>query len=273
MKNTFSKQLTATLCHEVMTPLNCIINVSSILLLSGQEVLTICNRLAGHSGGNAAHRREEAQLRDKIAMQMKMTHTMRASSTFMRLMLCSQMSSAKHQMKQLTIQFAPLEQTLDDFLREFVQPYVSQANQKNLKLTLKVANEFPSNMMTDWQVYSEILFHILANAFKFGKAGTQIHIRVVYCPLVRFPKPAQNVHPSSIGSVKSNQGLSSNRSVPPEATTLGFLMTEVLDFGSGIEASQFDSLFKTFNSVTDTYFKTNGIGLGLSTAAVLTQSL
>ena len=34
MKSNFTKQLTATLCHEVMTPLNCIINISDILKIS-----------------------------------------------------------------------------------------------------------------------------------------------------------------------------------------------------------------------------------------------
>lgn len=32
MKTNFSQQLTASLCHEVMTPLNCIVNVAEILL-------------------------------------------------------------------------------------------------------------------------------------------------------------------------------------------------------------------------------------------------
>ena len=31
LKHNFSKQLTSSLCHETMTPLNCIINVSEIL--------------------------------------------------------------------------------------------------------------------------------------------------------------------------------------------------------------------------------------------------
>ena len=40
MKKNFTQQLTASLCHEVMTPLNCIINITDILLfmaLSNKE--------------------------------------------------------------------------------------------------------------------------------------------------------------------------------------------------------------------------------------------
>jgi len=33
MQAEFSQKLTASLCHEIMTPLNCIINVSEILLM------------------------------------------------------------------------------------------------------------------------------------------------------------------------------------------------------------------------------------------------
>ena len=39
MKHTFSKQLTATLCHEVMTPLNSIINISGILQMTFMQNL------------------------------------------------------------------------------------------------------------------------------------------------------------------------------------------------------------------------------------------
>lgn len=37
MKDTFSKQLTASLCHEVMTPLNLIINGFDILRMNIHE--------------------------------------------------------------------------------------------------------------------------------------------------------------------------------------------------------------------------------------------
>ena len=39
MKHNFSKQLTATLCHEIKTPLNCIINSSDFLLMSCEAII------------------------------------------------------------------------------------------------------------------------------------------------------------------------------------------------------------------------------------------
>lgn len=36
LKHNFSQQLTASLCHEIMTPLNVIINISDMLLLQSK---------------------------------------------------------------------------------------------------------------------------------------------------------------------------------------------------------------------------------------------
>lgn len=41
MKTNFSQQLTASLCHEVMTPLNCIVNVADILLAEVSAAITL----------------------------------------------------------------------------------------------------------------------------------------------------------------------------------------------------------------------------------------
>ena len=41
LKDNFSKQLTATFCHEVMTPLNCIINISEFLRTSCNKVFKL----------------------------------------------------------------------------------------------------------------------------------------------------------------------------------------------------------------------------------------
>ena len=53
----------------------------------------------------------------------------------------------------------------------------------------------------------------------------------------------------------------------------GMLLTTITDHGYGIEQKEFKNLFTMFNSASESYFKTKGIGLGLSTAKVLTQAL
>lgn len=43
----------------------------------------------------------------------------------------------------------------------------------------------PRELYSDWQVYKEILFHIMQNSFKFSKDKGEIKITVVYCPFAR----------------------------------------------------------------------------------------
>ena len=44
LKGTYSKQLTASLCHEVLTPLNCINNTSTILGETSSSIIKECRR-------------------------------------------------------------------------------------------------------------------------------------------------------------------------------------------------------------------------------------
>ena len=51
---------------------------------------------------------------------------------------------------------------------------------------------------------------------------------------------------------------------------LGFLVTEVEDYGCGIDARDIGNLFSMFNAENADVLKTSGIGLGLTTAKQLT---
>ena len=74
MQAEFSQKLTASLCHEIMTPLNCIINVSEILLM--QSMMLKPKSLTS---------KEKKQLKK----QYRFIHSLASSAKFMRLMLCS----------------------------------------------------------------------------------------------------------------------------------------------------------------------------------------
>ena len=54
---------------------------------------------------------------------------------------------------------------------------------------------------------------------------------------------------------------------------LGYLLTVVEDSGCGIDRNEFGQLFTMFNDTSKSFFKTKGIGLGLTTAKILTQCL
>ena len=53
----------------------------------------------------------------------------------------------------------------------------------------------------------------------------------------------------------------------------GYLVTQVIDSGIGIEEKDMPRLFSTFNNTNQANFATQGIGLGLSTAKELCYSL
>lgn len=59
-------------------------------------------------------------------------------------------------------------------------------------------------------------------------------------------------------------GASSHR-----AEKRGYLLTQVIDSGNGIESRVLKQLFTTFNNPNTGVLKTQGIGIGLSTAKVL----
>ena len=48
-------------------------------------------------------------------------------------------------------------------------------------MTFQIKNKIPEEIYADWQIYTEILFHLIQNAFKFSKKGWEIKISVVYC--------------------------------------------------------------------------------------------
>ena len=54
---------------------------------------------------------------------------------------------------------------------------------------------------------------------------------------------------------------------------MGYLLTKVEDKGPCIKPKRLEKLFSMFNSRCSSFFKTEGIGLGLSTARILTSAL
>jgi len=104
MKHTFSKQLTASLCHEVMTPLNSILNISDFFLYN------IFNGI-----------------KTDPKTELQMATQLQSSSKFMHYMLSSQMSRMKHGLRQMMIKLEPHELPFAELLTEFVKPYLPQA--------------------------------------------------------------------------------------------------------------------------------------------------
>ena len=51
---------------------------------------------------------------------------------------------------------------------------------EELTIELIVANKIPNDIFTDWQIYSEVLFHLMQNAVKFSQKGGHIKLTVSF---------------------------------------------------------------------------------------------
>jgi len=66
---------------------------------------------------------------------------------------------------------------------------------------------------------------------------------------------------------------SSRRGSLQDHRQIGYLVTEVQDWGHGIEQKDIPKMFSMFNDEFEETNKTSGVGLGLSTARILTHAL
>jgi len=66
------------------------------------------------------------------------------------------------------------------FIDEFLKPYQVQAHKTQINLEFEIINKIPEHVCADWVLYSEILFHLIQNAFKFTPKGGQIKLRISY---------------------------------------------------------------------------------------------
>ena len=113
-----------------------------------------------------------------------------ASSKLMNLMTQSQLDHLKVQTNQLQIKCRMLKQpTIKAYLLETLRPFKFLLNNKNLSLkiddrtheninNLSSQNKINAFICTDFKIYEEILFHLMANACKFSPESSRIEIEV-----------------------------------------------------------------------------------------------
>jgi len=99
-----------------------------------------------------------------------------SSATVLSNMLLSQISLTKLDMKLLVSEFTSLKQPLSQMIHEFLKPFYLKITSQNINVEVIECNEIPDWACTDWNLYSQILFHILANAFKFSSSNGQVQL-------------------------------------------------------------------------------------------------
>ena len=173
----------------------------------------------------------------------------------MQKMFCSQLSCVKLCARQLMLQIEVLPGKIEQLILDFIKPWSQQSQLGEISIELLIGNEIPSKICADWDIYEQILFHIIQNAFKFSKKGGTIKLTLSYHPVDLVTNRRHNIADSLDDA--DNFG------------KFGFLVTEVEDFGSGIDKKDMADLFSMFNAEKADVLKTSGIGLGLTTAKSL----
>lgn len=83
-------------------------------------------------------------------------------------MIMSQMSQTKINMKMLMVEFQKPANSITKTVLEFLLPFTQLLQAKNLKVEVIEANYIPSWACTDWNLFAQILFHLVQNAIKFN---------------------------------------------------------------------------------------------------------
>ena len=79
----------------------------------------------------------------------------------MKLMICSQISCTRLRADQLQINMDPLNNSVQEFITQFMQPYMILAKRDQKRFSLELTNHIPSTICVDWTLYSEILYHLV----------------------------------------------------------------------------------------------------------------
>ena len=92
-------------------------------------------------------------------------------------LITSQMTHTKINMNQLMIQFECMpKNTLTEVVQSVIEPFRSQISSRGIKVVISEANQIPDWLHLDWQIYKEIMFHVVQNAVKFNSMDGSLQI-------------------------------------------------------------------------------------------------
>ncbi|MFL5361250.1 MAG: response regulator, partial [Myxococcales bacterium] len=217
----YKSEFLANMSHELRTPLNSLLILAK--LLSDNK---------------------DANLTDK---QVEYAKTIYASGGDLLSLINEILDLSKVEAGKMQIE--PRDIAIDDLQDFIVRNFRPVADQKNLALTVDIAENVPTHIRTDPQRLQQVLKNLLANAFKFTEQGT-VSVRVdAIQDRSRFEAPT----------------------LLSTGTVIGF---HVHDTGIGIPHNKQKIIFEAFQQADGTTSrKYGGTGLGLSISREITRLL
>eukprot|EP00347_Sterkiella_histriomuscorum_P003334 403364687 len=224
--NRYQQMLTATISHEIMNPLNSIINLSGIAEKSQTQ---------------------EHKLQQNFGDFMTYFKIINTSSRLMHLMVKSQIDI--QQIKQNCFMQKISKQIPSDQLMKVVELFGMQIEQKQLKLDVQVGFDQTVKYLGEWERYQQIIVNFLQNSVKFTTQGEiSVHLSIETADI----RQSVNIEQEKMNDQCSKCGYLVTRIIDS-----GIGMTEQT------KQSLFQ-LFKSASVSEKGMIGSSGIGLGLS---------
>eukprot|EP00347_Sterkiella_histriomuscorum_P020341 403338179 len=238
-ENKYQELLTQTMSHEMLTPLNSIIIMSTLV---EQKIQAKFLLEGGISGGIGSSVDKDAQ---DIKQSLDYLGIVKSSANIL-MFLVKDLLDLMYIKQNL---FSPELRTFStiEACQDVMKCYKFQADEKKINLSLEVSDLIKhkiTNIKGDKTRYQQILLNIVQNGIKFTQTG-EVKVKI-----------------SILGGHLCSE--------------CGFLETSVQDTGIGIAEEKREKLFKLFamiNDMKETTISIQGIGLGLSICKQLTEKL
>ena len=219
--NRAKSQFLANMSHELRTPLNGILGYTQIL--QRDKSLTV------------------AQGEGLAIIQNSGQHLLNIINDILDL--------SKIEAGQMDVQVTDFY--LPIFLKNIVDMFQVQANQKEISFRYEPQDPLPSALQTDERFLRQILINLLSNAIKFTEQGDVV-FKVI---------PLGETKETNGGQQQNDTVLRPNRKI----------RFQIEDTGPGIPSDQLTEIFKPFRQVNDRVQFIEGAGLGLAISQHLAQ--